>query len=184
MRKELSKEELIEACLEESGLGSSTSPFIERYDGVDIRAIAGRKVRQWYLRLLDEGDETIVPSEEVSLQTELYFGGGRHAVLTPPEGLRKARRVKLDCWEIPAEVIYGCSIVEIGVIGGNAYACGSTRSPRAYACGGKIYAMPVPEGAYPRVESLCGSYDYGEDKYVIDERALGMLPDILNQSKL
>lgn len=57
---------------------------LEQWDSIDTEAQLALRMRQWYLRLLDTGDETLVATSDISTQISLRrVGDGLYAATLP-----------------------------------------------------------------------------------------------------
>lgn len=93
----LSKAEMLRIWRQAAGLEHVNSECtVTRFDGIDIDVVIERRMRQWYLALLDEGKPDIVghPGEVAKL---ISVKGGR---VTADMSVRRIVSLRLSSWNI------------------------------------------------------------------------------------
>ncbi len=159
---------------------------LEQWDSIDTEAQLALRMRQWYLHLLDTGDETLVATTDISAQITLRRVGEGIYAATLPSACRRLLRLNItdDC---------GTSMVipDAGAVPETAVT--RYRRRRANPWGASAF---VPARACVRGQSLiisCGTgaggdemlpviseaqavIDPGDETYVLDEAALATIP--------
>lgn len=159
---------------------------LEQWDSIDTEAQLALRMRQWYLRLLDTGDETLVATSDISAQISLRRVGEGVYSATLPSACRRLLRLNItdDCGT--SMVVPDTEVVPETAV---------TRYRRRRANPWGVSAF-VPARAYVRDRSLivtCGSgagggetlpviseaqavIDPGDETYILDEAALATIP--------
>lgn len=159
---------------------------LEQWDSIDTEAQLALRMRQWYLRLLDTGDETLVATSDISSEiTMRRVGVGVYAAVLPASCRRLLRlSITDDC---------GTSMVipEIGALSeaaatryrrrrANPWGAPAFVPIRARVCGHNLIVTcgPGPEGAdtLPIVSEAVAVIDPGDETYILDEAALATIP--------
>lgn len=142
------------------------------YEGIDIDDMLRRRIRAWYLGLLDTADPALVPTDDFAVQaiaTPLPDGGSFVAL---PDGARRPLAVMLDTWSRPvAPVSPDDAAPRLGRMA-SPYGQPGRRSPLAVAVPGGIRCYPSGR----LVMSLLAVSDPGPDTYILDDT---LLPDFL-----
>lgn len=68
---------------------------LEQWDSIDTEAQLALRMRQWYLRLLDTGDETLVATSDISTQISLRRVGDGLYAATLPATCRRLLRLNI-----------------------------------------------------------------------------------------
>ena len=159
---------------------------LEQWESIDTEAQLALRMRQWYLRLLDTGDETLVATSDISAQISLRRVGEGVYAATLPSACRRLLRFNItdDC---------GTSMVMPTIEDISEKAVTRYRRRRANPWGASAF---VPARAIVRGQSLivacgCGAggaetlpvvseahavIDPGDETYVLDEAALATIP--------
>lgn len=173
------KEEMVRWKRKALGLDAADAGCtVERVDGVDLDEVLALKLRQQYLRLLDEGDYRLLEPVDVAGMDGLKSDGIHEGMVTLslPAGVRRVLSVKLREWSVAAKPLRGHEAAEALRAQGNPYTRATVSRPVALFGGdGRLMAGPVPPvfGDDTGVESLLCAYDFGPGLYVLDEAALG-----------
>lgn len=133
---------------------------IEAYEGIEINDIIGRRMRKWYLELLDTAPAHLLPLEDVGAQSSV---AGR--VVSLPANARRPLSVKLKGWPRAALIAVEARPARISPNYGD---ISGRRWPTARRAGGVLEVSP--EGT--AVESLVAVVDPGPDTYILDESLL------------
>lgn len=168
----LSKAEMLRIWRQSAGLEHLNSECtLTRFDGIDIDAIIGRRMRQWYLALLDEGRPELAgrPSEAAAL---LSVEDGR---VTADAAVRRIVSLRLSSWERPAEVADVEGLAGRIRLQANPYSAAGCASPLAWRDSGGCVRVAPCDGSDIVVEAQA-YVDPGEDLYMLDERALSTIP--------
>lgn len=177
----LTKKEMVAWRRKALGLDAADAGcVVERTDGVDLDEVLATGLRLEYLRMLDEGDESMIEPVDVALMDGLKRDGssnGLESLLLPP-GVRRVLSVRLRGWAQPVRPLKGAEASEVLRAQDNPYTCATENSPVALiTADGRLMAGPLPPiyGEDTGVQSLLCAYDFGEDTYVLDERGLRVL---------
>lgn len=168
----LSKTEMLRIWRQTAGLEHLNSDCtITRFDGIDIDAIIGRRMRQWYLALLDEGKPDITghPADAATL---LSVESSR---ITADASVRRIVSLRLSSWDRAAEVADGADVAGRVGLQANPYSAAGCASPLAWRdSGGQVWVTPCD--CNDRVSEAQAYIDPGEELYILDERALSTIP--------
>lgn len=165
-----------------AGFGPLDSQWdVERYDAVDLDSIIEAQLRQWYLDLLDQGDERLVEYTDISPMSQVTEVIGRTATIAVPPEAHKILHARLPGWERPAKALYGgearlCHLRQL-----NPYTAATNANPVCYILDGcNVYVAPAGATSAEDVvvDSLLATYDYGKETYCFKEAALSTMPDI------
>ncbi len=159
---------------------------LEQWDSIDTEAQLALRMRQWYLRLLDTGDEALVATSDISSQISLRrldFGVYTAAL---PLTCRRLLRFNItdDC---------GTSMVVPDTENTSEQVATRYRRRRANPWGASAYIPPRacvrgqslivtcgagPDGAetLPVISEAQAVVDPGDETYILDESALTTIP--------
>lgn len=157
---------------------------LEQWDSIDTEAQLALRMRQWYLRLLDTGDETLVATSDISTQISLRrVGDGLYAATLPATCRRLLRLNVTD--ECGTSMVVPDADAETAVTRycrrrANPWGAPAFVPVRACVRG---YSLVVacghgPGGAdtLPAVSEAQAVIDPGDETYILDEAALATIP--------
>lgn len=157
---------------------------LEQWDSIDTEAQLALRMRQWYLRLLDTGDETLVATSDISTQISLRrVGDGLYAATLPATCRRLLRLNVTD--ECGTSMVVPDADAETAVTrycrrranpwGAPAFvpvrACVRGHS-LVVACGHGLGGADT----LPTVSEAQAVIDPGDETYILDEAALATIP--------
>lgn len=152
---------------------------VEIFDGADVTARLATEMRQWYLNLLDTAPLRYLTLTDIAAKV--------HPVVTEIQGLwtahlpRDVRRtvsLLLEGAPAPAPVLAADRLP--GRVY-NPYVRGCDAAPRAFAVDGILY---IYSSRMPVLKALTAVIDPGDEEYVFDESALGLIPGRVSENTL
>lgn len=184
MKKTMTQSELIGLVRLMSGLdGTRSDVAIETTDGLDVDAMIGHRLRQWYLELLDTAPvEMLAPENMASsaMLSTVEVSGIKATRAIMPGNCRRVLEVRLRDWLRSVPVLPYENLAAVINRQQNPFTAATASHPIAVygasAIGG--VAAPVmmfPAMATPQLSYLLGVSDPGENIYTFDERALDIL---------
>lgn len=159
---------------------------LEQWDSIDTEAQLVLRMRQWYLHLLDTGDEALVATSDISSQIALRrIGDGVYAA-TLPAACRRLLRLSItdDCGTsmvVPtAEDIPETAVTRYRRRRANPWGASAFVPARAFVHGQSLIvtcgAGPEDADALPVVSDAQAVVDPGDETYILDEAALATIP--------
>ncbi|MDO4319692.1 MAG: hypothetical protein Q4C34_03880 [Bacteroidales bacterium] len=149
---------------------------LSRVDGIDIDAYIGRRMRLWYLGLLDTA-----PLDRLTL-TDIAAGvtavaDGCCARIDLPDGCRRVASVALAGWQRAVGPVGGDEARRVMARAASPYTLPGICEPAVVACGRSLLCMPATT---PTVASLMAVIDPGPESYVLDESLLATIPQSID----
>ena len=184
MRVELSRADMLRRCRIGGGLEPVRHDFdVEITDGVDVDAALSLRLRDWYLALLDKGDRSLLAPDDISGAVSLatITGGcadGTRIIM--PDMCRRVFDVKLRGWLHAVEVLPADEFDRVKFLQFNPYTAATAATPVAVFMAGAGGGAAPDVAAWPAAAEVVlvnAAMDPGEELYVMDEAALGTLPD-------
>jgi hypothetical protein len=153
-----------------------TDCSIEMTTGIDVDQLLKLKMRDWYVKLLDEGGAELLSPRDIAEEVAMRVDDDGVGVIELPDGCRRVLEVELDCWKREATVVKRDDRV-LAPRQLNRYSRGGVVKPVAVVDRDCVRLYSVPSGVKARVKKL--QVVMAEDGvYEMDERALGMIPTI------
>lgn len=157
---------------------------LEQWDSIDTEAQLALRMRQWYLRLLDTGDETLVATSDISTQISLRrVGDGLYAATLPATCRRLLRLNVTD--ECGTSMVVPDAVPETAVTRyrrrrANPWGAPAFVPVRACVRGHSLVVAcgHGPDGidTLPTVSEAQAVIDPGDETYILDEAALATIP--------
>lgn len=143
------------------------------YEGVDYDDLIERRMRQWYLHLLDTADPRLLPTADLASKAAVSIGEDSDwAVVALPDEARRPLSVRLRGWLADAKVITPLEADHAVARMASPYAKPGPRTPLAVFDGHSIRVTPRTG----IVDSLIAVVDLGEDEYILDSSLLSTIP--------
>ena len=159
---------------------------LEQWDSIDTEAQLALRMRQWYLRLLDTGDETLVATSDISTQMSLRRVGDGLYAATLPATCRRLLRLNVtdECGTsmvVPdADAVPETAVTRYRRRRANPWGAPAFIPVRACVRGHSLVVAcgPGPGGAdtLPAVSEAQAVIDPGDETYILDEAALATIP--------
>ncbi len=159
---------------------------LEQWDSIDTEAQLALRMRQWYLRLLDTGDETLVATSDISTQISLRRVGDGMYAATLPSTCRRLLRLNItdDCGTsmvVPdTEAISETAATRYRRRRANPWGASAFVPARACVCGQNLIIScgcgAGGDEALPVISEAQAVVDPGDETYVLDEAALATIP--------
>lgn len=175
MMLRLTSDEMLRIWRECAGLEPLNADCtIERFDGIDLDSMIRRRMRLWYLALLDEGrpEMTGAPADATGLLT-LGDGG----LITAAPEVRRVVSLQLSSWARGVTVRDADDVAGRLHLEANPYSAAGPLQPAAWRDSGGIIRV-APYSASDSIAAAAAYADTGEDLYVLDERAISTIPTI------
>lgn len=179
-----SKEEMIQIGRQILGFEHCRSDCnVVQSDGIDVDSLIGAAIRQWYLQLLDTGEERHLATQPLTVTATQSSGNAGGTVLSLPDGCRRVLTVRLGGWH---HAVRPAGVEAFERICGrqlNKYSAAVVDHPNAVmTADGKVVAWP-DGNEYGNTE-VYGVVDEGEDSYTFDDSALDTLGTALQTIKI
>ncbi len=146
---------------------------VTRADGVDLDGLQRMEMREWYLKLLDEGDLSLLEVSDIAADVAVVINQDGSGTIKLPAECRRVVEVQLDGWFRPARIVGADS--PIGLLQCSAMSRGGSVEPVAVVRDGCVDVYtPVGVG----VRSLKCVMEPSDGGYVMDERALSLIEPI------
>lgn len=142
------------------------------HDGM-LMARAERELRDWYLRLLDEGELRYLCPVDVSKDVVACPVSDGSIEITLPAGTRRVVAVRMTGWSRDATIVEAGSGMALRQ--GNPYGRGKREKPVAVLEPGGTMRLYSGIEAGELVSRLLVVKDDGREFYNIDESALGLI---------
>lgn len=159
---------------------------LEQWDSIDTEAQLALRMRQWYLRLLDTGDETLVATSDISTQISLRRVGDGLYAATLPATCRRLLRLNVtdECGTsmvVPdADVVPETAVTRYRRRRANPWGAPAFVPVRACVRGHSLVVAcghgPVGADTLPAVSEAQAVIDPGDETYILDEAALATIP--------
>lgn len=159
---------------------------LEQWDSIDTEAQLALRMRQWYLRLLDTGDETLVATSDISTQISLRRVGDGLYAATLPATCRRLLRLNItdECGTsmvVPdADAVPETAVTRYHRRRANPWGAPAFVPVRACVRGHSLVVAcgHGPSGAdtLPAVSEAQAVIDPGDETYILDEAALATIP--------
>ncbi len=105
MMLRLSREKMLERWMLFRGLGPVRGDAaVVRTDGLDLERLMEDEMRRWYVRLLDEADARLLPTDDVAGEATLKTDGAGGAVIALPERARRGLGLRMSHWKREAVI--------------------------------------------------------------------------------
>lgn len=157
---------------------------LEQWDSIDTEAQLALRMRQWYLRLLDTGDETLVATSDISAQIALCRVGEGVYAATLPSSCRRLLRLNItdecgtsmvvpDTGDIPETAVIRYRRRRANPWGASAFI-----PARAWVRGQSLIITcgPGADRDLPVISDAQAVIDPGDETYILDEAALATIP--------
>ena len=142
---------------------------VSSYEGIDVDDLIMRRMRRWYLDVLDNARPGLVPTADVASQTSVSNDGAGWAVVRFPPSVRRPLSIRLKGWENTAPVMTphqaSAALQRMASPFGKPGACNPLAIIRP---DGTVKAYPYGSAA----ESAIAVTDPGPDTYILDESLL------------
>lgn len=159
---------------------------LEQWDSIDTEAQLALRMRQWYLRLLDMGDETLVATSDISTQISLRRVGDGLYAATLPATCRRLLRLNVtdECGTsmvVPdADAVPETAVTRYRRRRANPWGAPAFIPVRACVRGHSlVVACGHGSGGadtLPAVSDAQAVIDPGDETYILDEAALATIP--------
>jgi len=153
---------------------------VERADGIDIDSLLSRRMRDWYLNLLDTAPVNLLEVSDIALQVAPRPISDGSVEIELPERCRRVVEVELIGWNRPATIVHS---LQLPVVTWqlNPYAMGSPENPLAvlYDSALRLYSAPLSDDP-PRLASLKCIIEPDDGYYRLHEQALALIPKTIN----
>lgn len=145
----------------------------ERTDGNGVDELTERIIDDWYLRLLDTADASLLPVEELKGEVVPRLLPDGSVVIKLPERVRRVVRVRLRGWLRDAELL-GSDQVMKRRLQESEYVRGGSHLPTAIAGMGEVRLFSA-QGAEAEVETIECVIEPEAGVYVMDRSLLERL---------
>ncbi|MCH5347080.1 MAG: hypothetical protein J1E63_08215 [Muribaculaceae bacterium] len=174
MKIELTKQQMREQWMarrygEPCRLASGT---VIREHQADVEALAEREMRNWYLELLDTAEARFLCPEEVGNKVMVNDMGDDTVEIVLPVGVRRVIAVRMEGWKREATMVEADSVAARRLL--NPFSRATNRSPVAVVTPTGRLRVTAVDGS-TTVGSLLVVVDHGEERYVMDDSALGLI---------
>lgn len=159
---------------------------LEQWDSIDTEAQLALRMRQWYLRLLDTGDETLVATSDISTQISLRRVGDGLYAATLPATCRRLLRLNItdECGTsmvVPdADAVSETAVTRYHRRRANPWGAPAFVPVRACVRGHNLVVAcghgPGGADTLPAVSEAQAVIDPGDETYILDEAALATIP--------
>ncbi len=159
---------------------------LEQWDSIDTEAQLALRMRQWYLRLLDTGDETLVATSDISTQISLRRVGDGLYAATLPATCRRLLRLNVtdECGTsmvVPdADAVPETAVTRYRRRRANPWGAPAFVPVRACVRGHSLVVAcgygPGGADTLPAVSEAQAVIDPGDETYILDEAALATIP--------
>lgn len=159
---------------------------LEQWDSIDTEAQLALRMRQWYLRLLDTGDETLVATSDISTQISLRRVGDGLYAATLPATCRRLLRLNItdECGTsmvVPdADAVPETAVTRYHRRRANPWGAPAFVPVRACVRGHSLVVAcghgPGGADTLPAVSEAQAVIDPGDETYILDEAALATIP--------
>lgn len=167
MMLRLSRAQMLERWMRMRGFGPVRSDAaVVRTDGIDLGLLMEEEMRRWYVRMLDEADARLLPTDNLAGEVTLKADDAAGAVISLPERARRVVSLRMSNWK------RGATIVAEGSAQArrqdNGLACSGVWCPVAIALSGGCLRVTDITAA-GGVAELTAVVDPGPDTYIFDE---------------
>ncbi len=161
---------------------------IERFDAIDLTRRLELAMRQWYLHLIDKGDPALLVAENIADRLKWHSNADRRLhTAAIPRDIRRITTIRADETSLPLSITDNSDLLRdepvarrsfISPLSYDASATPTGRCSRLSAVfvGGGVIAIRADRP--PLI--VTGVTDPGEERYILDEAALAMIPHDIN----
>lgn len=150
---------------------------VVRVEGIDLEPEIRRRMRLWYLQLLDTAPAHLLPVDESSRSSVTVTAEGLFHRVGLPANTRRVLSVKAQGWLKAVEPVSSQQAIDTLRRMPSPYARPGVNSPLAIMADGALYITPVK---LPSLDVLRLILDPGPDTYVLDESLLSSIPTSLS----
>lgn len=183
MKLTLTKQQMLERLRTSAGLEPLRADCrIEITDGIDVDAVLLPRARARYLELLDTADSRFLAPENMASVCSATASAPADGILIAlPSSCRRVFALRMEGWKKAVEVLPSDRLDIVINRQQNPFRRATVEKPVAVLCpGAEIRVMAWPSALVPRIETITGVIDPGEDFYTFDESAMAFFDRIEN----
>lgn len=153
---------------------------VERADGIDIDLLLHRRIRDWYLNLLDTAPVNLLAVTDIADQVAPRPLSDGSVAVDLPERCRRVVEVTLEGWNRPATIVDSAQLPVV-TWQLNPYAMGSPDAPVAVVYDNSLRLYSAPQSpSPPRLSSLRCIIEPDDGTYRLHEQALALIPSSID----
>lgn len=143
---------------------------VEQFDGLNVNDLIARRMRQWYLHLLDTAPAALLPTADIAARCTRTARPDNVANLLLPADCRRLVQVRCASWPTPVQPTADTAALRLL---GHPFAAPTARRPMAITSHNALTLAPcAPADAI----ELIAVIDLGPDTYTLDESLLATIP--------